>query len=251
MSYNSTMKPRKTTSYKTFSTRRNERKSRNNFILTGFLIIFLLYAFLTWILPNLIGGLTLINRLHSQPKPSPLINEEATLAPPVLNIPFEATNTATIKVKGYASAHTKVDVYVDDQKKSTAEVQDDGSFIANDVDLTLGLNTISGKTVNGKGESLSSKPIRITYSNQKPKLQVTSPSNGQLVKGGDKKVTVSGSTDAGDEITVNGQKFIVNSDGNFSQFVSLNDGDNTLTVVARDSVGNTNETSLKVTYEPS
>ena len=37
---------------------------------------------------------------------------------------------------------------------------------------------------------------------------MTSPSDGQLIKGGDKKVTISGSTDSLDEVTANGLKII-------------------------------------------
>lgn len=238
-------------SYRPLSTRRKDRKAKKNIIWTVILIIFLLYALITWILPNLIGGLSLVNKLKSAP-PSivPIINEDATLAPPVLNIPYEATNTGTIKIKGYASAQTQVDIYVDDQLKSTTTTDENGNFLAENIDLSLGTNTIYGKTSNDKANSLSSKPIRIIFTNEKPKLTLTSPSDGQLIKGGDKKVTVSGSTDSLDEVTANGLKIIVNSDGNFSQTFAINEGDNQISVVSRDSAGNQNQISLKVTYQP-
>lgn len=238
-------------SYRPLSHRRKERKAKKNIIWTVILIIFLLYALISWILPNLIGGLSLVNKLK-QPTPTvePIVSEAGTLAPPVLNIPYEATNTATIKIKGYASAETKVDIYVDDEIKSSTTTDQNGSFLAENIDLSLGTNTIYGKTSNDKASSLSSKPIKVIFTNEKPKLNLTSPSDGQLVKGGDKKVTVSGSTNPADEITANGTKLIVNSDGNFSQAIAINEGDNQITVISRDSAGNQNLISVKVTYQP-
>ncbi len=244
------MKRYQTSYSKPFSVRRKERKARRNIIFSAAAVLFLLYAGITWILPGIIGGLTFVTKFKSVPSPTPLINEDATLAPPVLNIPYEATNTGTIKIKGFATAQTKVEIYVDEKLKTTADVHDDGSFLATDVDLSLGTNTIYGKTINDKAASLPSKAIHISYHNEKPKLSLTSPSDNQVVKGGDKKVTVSGSTDAGNEVTANGIRFIVNSDGNFSQTIAINDGDTVITVLSRDSAGNESQQTVKVNYQP-
>lgn len=176
------------------------------------------------------------------------ISDNSTLAPPVLNIPYEATNTANISIKGYATPNTKVEVYVDEVLSQSADVLDDGSFTVSGITLTLGTNNLTGKTVNGNNKSLPSKNIRILYDNKKPKLDLTSPSDNQVIKGGDKKVTVSGATDPGNNVTVNSNKLIVDSSGNFSKLIEINDGDNNLTITTTDQAGNENSISRKVTY---
>ncbi len=234
---------------KQFSSRRRSTKNKRNLLLTIFLLFFLGYALLVWIIPNVIGGLFLVSHIGAKPATTPSPIADSTLAPPVLNIPYEATNTATIRIKGYASPHNDVELYVNDSKVTTTEANEEGVFIAEKIDLETGDNTIYGKTVSDTSTSLPSKPIKVIYSNAKPKLSVSSPTDGQTVKGGDKKITVAGSTDPGDSIVVNGQRVIVNGDGNFSQSIPLNDGDNTVTVTASDQFNNQNQISLKVKYE--
>lgn len=235
--------------YKPYSIRRLERKNRNKLVITLVIALIFGYFLLTWILPNLIRGLSVLNVFKPSFKKES-IAEEVTLAPPVLNIPFEATNTATIKVKGYSVPNTQVELSVDDQLKTTAKVSDDGSFNAT-LSLELGINNVSGKTVDDKGgRSLPSKNIRIIYSNQKPKLELSSPTDDQTVQGGDKKVNVSGSTDIGNDILANEIKIIVDSEGNFSQSIAISEGENIITVVAKDKAGNTSTVGKRVIYKP-
>lgn len=223
--------------------------------MTVLFAIFLLYIIFTWVIPFLIGGLSFLNKFKSSSSaPTPVANNPA-LAPPVLNIPYEATNTAQIQVKGYTQPDTKVEVYKDDEVKSTITAKEDGSFTSDPISLTLGTNTFYGKTVNDKGDrSFSSKPITITYSSEKPNLTVQSPTDNQVITG-DKKVTVSGHTDSPSNLTVtvsiNNSQTIVSADGNFSQSIDLSDGDNNITITATDSAGNSNQITRKVTYQKS
>lgn len=235
---------------RSFSGRRRPQTGKR--LLSTLLIVgFLIYALLAWILPFFIGGLSFLNNFKSQPKSTTPVSENTTLAPPVLNIPFEATNTATIKIKGYSTPNSSVEIYLDDNLSTTVKVKDDGSFLSDNISLSLGTNNIYGKTVDDKGQkSLPSKPIQVDYSNEKPKLDLNSPSDNQVIQG-DKKVTVSGSTNAGKNIslTVNGIVVIVDGNGNFSKTIEINDGDNNITVTATDRSGNTTQLSRKVTYQ--
>ncbi len=239
-------------SSKPFSVRRKERHTKNRLIVTTVIIIFLLYCLFIWIIPALIGGLSFFNKLKPTQSPQPAISESASLAPPVLNIPYEATNTASITIRGYASAHSKVEIYVDDDLKDTVESDENGGFKAESIDLTLGTNNIYGKTVDEKGtKSLPSKSIRITYSNEKPKLEISTPDDNKEIVGGDKKVTVSGSTNPGNNVSVNGTRVIVTTDGNFSHSLEINEGDNQITIQASDQTGNTTQLQRKVIYKNS
>jgi hypothetical protein len=237
-------------SYTPRSLRNKEKKTKKALYRNIVLGVLILYATFAWILPNLVGGLSF---LHRSPKSSNSpVSENTTLAPPVLNIPYEATNTATIRISGYASPNSKVQIYLDDDPKTTAQTNSDGNFRSDDIALVLGTNNIYGKTVDDKNSSsLPSKTIQLTYSNDKPTLDISSPSDNTQVKGGDKKVNVSGTTEASDNVSVNGITVIVSSDGHFSYDAPLNDGDNTLTITSTNSVGNSTQVQRKVTYSSS
>lgn len=209
----------------------------------------LIYATLNWILPNLIGGIGFINGFLKPSQKEKPVSEDVSLAPPVLNIPYEATNTAQIDIKGYASANSKVRIYLDDDQKSEVSVSDDGSFEAKDIDLSLGTNNIYGKTIDDKEKtSLPSKTIRLIFDNEKPPLVVSEPNDGQTVK--DKKIKISGKTDSGAQVFINITQVIVSSDGSFSSDFELNDRDNEITIKAVDKASNFNEVTRKITYQP-
>ncbi len=236
-------------SYKPRSIRQKERKDRGNIIRNITLVILLLIASFVWGIPALTGALSVFNH-HSGTQATHAA--DVVLAPPVLNIPYEATNSASIQINGYANPSLKVEVFLEDELKSTVTADPNGKFQTGFINLSLGTNNIYGKTVDSSGkESLASKTIQLTYNNDKPKLETSSPADNSQIKGGDKKVTVSGSTDSGDNVTVNGITVIVDSDGNFSTILPINDGDNTITIISTNEVGNTSQQTLKVNYASS
>lgn len=239
-----------TLNYKPRSVKRLESKNRKKLVITIIAILIFSYIFIFYGLPWIIGSLSVLNKFKTTKTPKQ-VTEDITLAPPVLNIPFEATNTSSIRFKGYSLPNAKVELYVDNELKDEVSTQSDGSFIVDNLPLSLGSNTITGKSIDEKGKrSLSSKGINIFYSNEKPKLEVTEPQDNQEVKGGDKKVKVSGKTDPNNHVSVNSQTAIVNGEGNFTIEVQLNDGDNPITVLATNSAGNTTVVSKIVKYTP-
>lgn len=234
------------------SMKRLARKSRRNFIITLILIVFLIYATLTWVLPYFIGSVGFVKNIVKPPKTTmPQTIQNSSLAPPVLNIPYEATNSAQINISGFGNPNSKVKLYIDDESKQTVDVSSDGSFIFENVDLSLGTNNIYATTVDEQNkESLPSKTLKLLYDNAKPYLNLSSPDDNKIIQGGDKKVTVSGKTDTGVQIFINGSQTIVDKDGNFSTDIILNEGDNSISIKAVDSASNSTETERKVTYKP-
>lgn len=236
--------------YKPRSVKNKEKKAAVRLITYFVIAIVLVYLLLTWGLPALIGGLSYF---HKAKTPSNNANaiEDTAITPPVLNIPYEATNTGTIKINGYSTPDAKVEIYLDDDLRTTVNTESDGSFQSDDIDLALGTNNISSRTVDEKGnKSLPSKNIKVIYSNEKPLLQISEPQDGQEIKGGDKKIKVSGSTDPDNSISINGSTIIINSEGKFSQDISINEGDNTITITATNKVGNSATTERRVKYTP-
>lgn len=228
------------------------KKGRRKLITTLILGGVLLYIVFAWFLPNFIGGLSFLNRFKSMPEQETPVSEKATLAPPVLNIPYEATNTATINIKGYSIPKTKIEIYIDDRLKSTTQTKNDGSFIAENVSLDLGNNNISGKTIDEQdSKSLSSKVIKIYYNNEQPVLNIDQPQDNQTISG-DRKISVTGSVEPKENIsvTINGSQVIVGNDGHFSQIINLNDGDNNITIIATSITGSSSQTTRKVIFQP-
>lgn len=239
----------------TYRSRRSARKltqqSRRNFIITLTLIALLAYFTINWLLPFLVNGIGSVkkNLTPSQKVKADILN--SSLAPPVLNIPFEATNSAQINIKGYATADSKVSVFLDDQKIDTVDVSSDGSFEITNIQLVLGTNNIYGKSIDDNSqESPPSKLIKIIYDNEKPSLKINEPEDNKRIQGGDKKVKFSGNTEVGSHVFINDSQIIVDKDGNFSSDQSLNEGDNEFAIKAVDTASNTAELSRKVSYQP-
>lgn len=203
-----------------------------------------------WGLPFLIGGLSVFNKF----KPSAVKQEsveDLAIAPPVLNIPFEATNTATLQISGYSTPNSEVEIYFDDEVKEKVETNSGGNFNTGPLELSLGTNNIYGKTINEKGiKSLPSKTIKLIFNNEKPKLEISEPQDNAQIKGGDKKIRVSGNTDPNNTISINGSNTIVSSEGKFSAEVNINEGDNVIQISTTNQVGNSNQIERKINYTP-
>lgn len=237
-----------------YSSRRSikklKRKSKRSFVITLAVAGFLIYATINWILPYFIGGIGIVKNVIEPPKKKITSDENSPLAPPVFSIPFEATNTAQIRIGGYGTPNSKVKIYVDDQNQ-TVEVSSDGSFTAENISLKLGTNNIYGKTIDEAGkESFPSKTIKLQYSYDKPNLAVTQPEDNKTIQGGDKKITISGKTDPNVKIFINNSQVIVSGDGSFSSEQPLNDGDNIFNIKAIDSASNTTDMQRRVVYNP-
>lgn len=238
-------------SYQNRSSRYLVRKTRSRLIFTIIVVIFLIYATLEWVLPNFVSAIGLVTQVFKPKKPTATaVSDQVILAPPVITIPFEATNSSAIDIKGYAIAQTKVKIFVDEIEKSSVNVTEDGTFLAKDIQLNLGTNNIYGKTIDQETkESLPSKLVKLIYDNEKPKLDVSEPTDGKEVTG-DKKVTVSGQTEVSAQVTINGIRIITDSDGKFSTQISLNDGENVITIEAADKASNSIKIERRVIFKP-
>lgn len=234
------------------SIKRLSNKSKRNFFVTLFIVGLLLYSTITWVLPFFINSVGVVkNTIQPPQKTVTQSSNTSPLAPPVLNIPYQATNSAQVNIKGYGIPNTKVRLYLDDQNKETVQVTENGSFTFNNIELSLGTNNIYGTTVDEEDkESLPSKTIRLIFDNEKPSLTISEPNDGKVIQGGDKKVKVLGKTDPNINVFVNDTQAIVDKDGNFTVDQSLNDGDNIISIKAADEAANTIEVQRKVIFQP-
>lgn len=236
----------------TRSAKKLARKSKRNFIITLIIIGLLLYFTFKWILPSFIGGVSFIkDTFKPQAKISTKLDLSNTLAPPVLNIPYEATNTAQIDIAGFGTPNSKVKLFLDDTEIQTTEVSNEGNFTFSQVSLNLGTNNINGKTIDGEDKvSLPSKLIKINFDNEKPALSIAEPEDNKQIQGGDKKVGITGKTEPGVKLFINGSQLILDKDGNFTSEQPLNEGDNVFTIQAVDLASNSTEIQRRVTFQP-
>lgn len=240
--YRSSFKPR--------SLRHNESRAKKRLIFTVVAILIISYVFFVWVLPFLIGQLSFLNKKNTTVDAETLKIDEA-IAPPVLYIPYEATNSASLEFTGYAAPLSKIELYIDGEIKTQSSTDSEGKFTTSQVALNLGTNNVTAVTISDSDKkSLPSKNIKLYYSNEKPKLEISEPGDGTAITG-DKKVKVVGKTDVNNSITVNGSTVIVDGEGNFQTIVAVNDGENTITIKASNSFGNTEETSRRVNYASS
>lgn len=237
--------------YRTRSARRLAKKGKRNLIVTILIIAIVLYATLSWILPTFVNAVGVITGIFKSPTQTySSAADNPTLAPPVLVIPYEATNSSQINISGYATTDAKVKIYVDDELKQTVTVGENSQFEAKNITLGLGTNNIYGKTVDEeKRESLPSKTIRVIYDNEKPDLQVSEPEDGKQVQG-ERNIKVSGKTEPQATLYINDSRIILGEEGKFSSQQSLKDGENIFIIKAHDQAGNMTEITRRVTFSP-
>jgi hypothetical protein len=115
------------------------------------------------------------------------------------------------------------------------------------VELTLadGTHSISVVSTDGAGNSASTT-VDIVVDTVDPTISLSSPSSGATVEVA--SVEVTGSTEAGASVSVNGIAVNVDANGAFSFSLALAPGSNTIDAVATDLAGNSGSTSVSVTF---
>ncbi len=120
-------------------------------------------------------------------------------------------------------------------------------------DLSDGANKVELQVSDNDGNVSVNAVVNFVISTAAPTLNITSPENNLITN--QNKVTVAGTAAAGSEsvvlaeVTVNGEKVTVESNGSFSKEVSLTEGENTITIIAKDNIGKTTTVTRKVTLD--
>lgn len=96
------------------------------------------------------------------------------------------------------------------------------------------------------GNQASSAPQDFNTTNQIT-LTVTQPVNNEVVKSS--TITVTGKTMPGAEVAVNDVDIKTTPQGDFSTNITLDEGENTVVIIAHDAQGNAAEKDITVTYD--
>ncbi len=120
-----------------------------------------------------------------------------------------------------------------------------GPRVARKVKRTLlGSNVTSTPTTQVESAATSDQTVSGNIT-----LTVSSPSDGLTVNSPD--ITVSGKTTPNADVSVNDQEIKADASGNFSVKLTLDEGDNPITVTASDEQGNYIEKDITVNFVPS
>jgi RHS repeat-associated protein len=132
-----------------------------------------------------------------------------------------------------------------------------GTFTVNNVVLSEGLNTIVASAYDAL-DNVTTASVNVTLDSTPPKIEVTSPANGAVVREPSITVTgllndiVRGTVNAQQgNVLVNGVQAVVSNRGFVAQGVVLTPGSNTITASGSDQAGNVTHKSITVTYDTS
>ena len=170
------------------------------------------------------------------------------LLPPTLDPIVTATNSAKINVSGYSISDAAIIVVVNGEESTKIPTDKDGKFNSNEISLKEGENKINAFVVRKDQESSPSATFIVIYKKSNPKIEISSPENGARIRQDNRDITISGTTDPGNRMTINDRLVIVQNDGSFNFKVTLTDGDNAIQLQAIDEAGNITGQELKVNF---
>lgn len=117
--------------------------------------------------------------------------------------------------------------------------------------LADGSHTIAFNAKDNDGNAAAQKTVTFVVDTVAPTLTITSPNDN--IKVNQATCVVSGTTNDATSspvsVTINGTSVTVGADGSFSKSITLNEGTNTITIVATDSAGKSTTVTRTVTLD--
>lgn len=230
--------------------RSTHEKTKKQTIFFAIAIIILLFLLLQFgpIILNSVGGFT---SKFSSNKEEQVLQDKNSLEAPFINSIPEATDDKDIVISGSSSySDAQVELFVNGDRFDNVTLTSNQKFKFENVTLSEGDNIIKVRVRKGDIASPFSRDYTVVYSKGEPKLDVSNPSDGAQLSKGDQEISIQGKTDPSNTVSVNGFRAVVDSDGNFSYYLKLQDGDNEIKVIATSESGKTTEKTIKVNFKP-
>lgn len=231
--------------------RTSERQNKRQAIIFAVSTIFVIIILLQFgpLLINVFGNVVYTLRGGDSAENSQITGNALLQPPTLLGIP-SATQSAEVSFSGVApSSEGIIEIYLNDELEEEIELDDESNFNV-EIGIKKGKNSIKARYVLDDKSSSFSEDFFVTYTTEKPKLDISSPSDGQTFTKADKNINVAGDTDPEAIVTINNFRAIVDSDGSFSYLLQLNDGENQIHIIATNQAGAAEEKNIKVTYQP-
>lgn len=224
-----------------------EKKMMNTIIMYVVILFVVLYFIFTFGIKLLLNTSSFISGIFPQPSTKPLSKtEDSFSAIDISSIP-QATNSAKIIISGSVLNFDSLVFYLN--KVKVKEVDSPSDIFNEEIgDLEKGENSvyILAKSKDSKTEK-STITYKVFYKSEKPKLEISEPSDNSTTS--NQEIKVKGSTDKETYIHINDMPVVVDANGNFEISVRLKDGDNQITAKAQDIAGNEEIKTIKVTYQ--
>ena len=217
-------------------------------VFLGLITIVLLVGLVIFGLPLLIKFSIFLGDIRKKTSESDTEIKIAPL-PPRLVVPFEATNSALIKIKGVAEEGVVVELLKNDVMIGKTEVSVSSDFEFDAIDLDLGDNSFKAIGINPSGNSSeASREVVINYDNVAPTLQMVNPSEVYLIVDY-ADFDVVGISEKGVSAWVNNHVAVVDDEGRFKYKLQLAAGDNAIEVRVKDLAGNETKKEIKIKYD--
>lgn len=231
-------------------TRTTKERNKKQTIFFGFAILVLLFIFFQFG-PHLLNFSGSFMSNFNKPVDKIIANEINTLETPFINSIPEATNSGKIHIQGTSAySDAQAELYVNGSSFDETPLSTDQKFTFKNVTLREGSNIIKVRVKKGDLASDFTRNYIVDYSAGDTKLEVSNPTEGTTFGRGDQTINVAGKTDPDSSISVNGSVAVVDENGNFSYFLNLSEGDNTISIDAKSAGGKTTNKTIKVTYKP-
>ncbi|MCL0041904.1 hypothetical protein M1N12_02440, partial [Peptococcaceae bacterium] len=150
-----------------------------------------------------------------------------------------------LKLRGFTGEESKL--FVGNQELAVGA----GGMFETEIELQPGENVLTFRSESKDGNAIEVN-VNIKYNvTKRPELTVNIPQNEMAAEDMITKfhtIEVSGMTDVGCDVFINGEKVRVKRDGSFSHQVELKAGTNIITVLSVDKDGNSTELVRRVTF---
>ncbi len=169
--------------------------------------------------------------------------------PPIFDNPPKAVGSNNITLKGFAEAGTTIKLYVNGPEKGSSVTTTEGTFEISGIELIEGRNSIFAKTIDATGnESDKSATLSIEVDNSKPKIDIESPKNNDVVRNLNKRVFITGKLSEKATITINEKLAVLRPDFTFEFPLGVEPGKHEIKIKATDEAGNFAEETINITY---
>lgn len=168
-----------------------------------------------------------------------------TIAPTItITSPVDGsiTGAATQTISGNLSEAAELSL-----NGSPIAIDQDNSFTLEDTPLQEGENSFSFVAIDAAGNQTELSLI-VTRDSQAPVITLTAPQNNSVTN--QSEISITGNVEGADQLSINGESVSLADNGDFNQGpFNLVEGDNSFTLIATDSVGNTAELVLTITLD--
>jgi hypothetical protein len=228
--------------------KKNEDEITKRTVLLGLLTVVVFVIMVVVGLPLLIKLTVMIGDNKSKNDNSAMVKVLPPMSPRLI-MPYEATNSSQIIIKGLAEKNIMVELLKNDVSIGKVLANDAGEFSFNNIQLDSGDNQFTAIAISDRGGSSEpSKEAVIAYDNIPPTLTMINPSENSLnVSSAD--FDIIGQSDPSVSVTVNGQVAMVDDTGKFKIKLQLNVGKNDINIVVADVAGNLTKKTISITYD--